>query len=375
MTNEKRFTPSRRQFLQGVAGAAAATVVIGRAGFPEFSAQAAGETLRALAADKGLLYGCATSKQALSTDQAYANLVGQQCGLLVPENELKWKYVEPQQGQFNFEPGDWLLNFAQSHQMAFRGHVLVWSEQLPAWFSSVTQQNAKDVMTNHITKIVSHYRGKMQSWDVVNEALGYRGNGGPLKDNPFLKLIGPDYIELAFHTAAAADPKPLLVYNETHLEYDIPDDQYRRDNLLKLLKQLVGNKVPIGALGIQSHLRTGNVPFSQQKYSDFLNRVSDMGLKIIISELDVSEKGPESSIPDRDNAVKNMVGSYLDTVLKNKSVIAVVTWGLAAKYTWISSYAPRADGQAVRPLPYDKDLQPTGALQALAAAFQQAPSR
>lgn len=124
-----------------------------------------------------------------------------------------------------------------------------------------------------------------------------------------------------------------------------------------------------------SHLRTGNLPFSAGKYAHFLRQVSDLGLKIVISELDVTEKGPETAVADRDRAVADEISRYLNVALQEKAVVAVVTWGLTSRYSWLSNYARRADGQQVRPLPYDSDLHPTQAWQALAAAFESAPHR
>ena len=142
------------------------------------------------------------------------------------------------------------------------------------------------------------YVGKLQK--LCNEAKAFRQSGKELKDTPFLQLAGPDYIETSFRAAAAADPDALLIYNENHVEYDIHEDEYGRTTLLKLLKRFSASKVPIGALGIQSHLRTGGVPFNGPKFKDFLSQVSDLGFKIVISELDVTEKGPETNIADRD---------------------------------------------------------------------------
>lgn len=229
-------------------------------------------------------------------------------------------------------------------------------------------------MVNHVTQVISHYRRQVFSWTVVNEALAFRGQG-TLRDTPFLRLVGPDYIETSFRAAAAADPSALLVLNDSYLEYDIPEGEFRRNTLLKLLQQMVERKVPIGALGLQSHLRTGGVPFNGSKLKDFLHRVSDLGLKIVVSELDVAEKGPETDVSARDNAVAKEIDRYLEVILQEKSVVAIVTWGLTARYSWLAAYAPRSDGQQVRPLPYDSELRPTAARQALATAFDHAPGR
>lgn len=366
---------SRRQFMSAFAGMAAAGVISRALNSSEAIVLAAENRLRDLAAQKGLIYGCATTQDFLQSDPQFAQLVADQCGLLVPENALNWKYVEPSSGQFDFHLGDWMMNFAKEHAIKFGGATLVWNQAQPPWISSLTQQNARQVMLDRVTRTISHYRGRAFSWAVVNEATAFRGTGADLKDTPFLRLVGPDYIPASFRAAAEADPAALLIYNENRLEYDDPDGNYRRATVLKLLKGFIANKVPIGALGIQSHLRTGNVPFSAGKLKDFLGSVSDLGLKIVISELDVTEKGPETKLADRDQAVAQEIDRYLGVVLQEKSVVYVVTWGLTARYSWLTSYAPRPDGQHVRPLPYDSDLHPTQAWQALASAFERAPRR
>jgi endo-1,4-beta-xylanase len=336
---------------------------------------AAESRLRDLAAAKGLIYGCAATQDHLAGDPEFARLVAEQSAILVPENALNWKYVEPRPGVFDFHLGDWMMNFAKSHDMKFGGGTLVWHQALPPWFNNLTQGNARQVMLDRVKQTAGHYRGRAFSWAVVNEAIAFRGAGTELKDTPFLRLVGPDYIEASFRAAAEADPGALLIYNDNHLEYDVPEDEYGRTMVLKLLKDLVAKKVPVGALGIQSHLRTGGTPFSSSKLKDFLSRVAALGLKITVSELDVTEKGPETESADRDQAVAHEIDRYLGVVLQEKAVVSVVTWGLTARYSWLANYASRPDGQQVRPLPYDSDLHPTQAWQALASAFQRAPQR
>lgn len=365
---------SRRRFLSllGLAGAGA---VSGSGSLLQRYVLAAEQSLRDLAAQKGLLYGCATGPDFLTRDPEFANLVAQQCGLVVPENALNWKYVEPRQGEFNFRNGDALMDFARKHNMKFGGGFLIWHQGLPDWFGSLSPQAGQKVMLNHIKQVVSHYRGRAYSWNVINEAKAFKESRAELKDTPFLRVVGPDYIASAFHAAAEADPNALLIWNDNHIEYDLDEDNYGRKTLLGLLKRMLAQKVPIGALGIQSHLRTGSLAFNPGKLRDFLRAVADLGLKIIVSELDVAEKGPETKLAERDAAIAHEIERYLGVVLQEKAVIGVVTWGLSARYTWLTSYAPRPDGQPVRPLPYDSDLQPTRVWQALATAFEQAPQR
>ncbi len=372
---------SRRQFISALASVTAAGTLSGTLASRAKLVDAAESSLRDLAAQKGLIYGCSAAVDFVvpglpKFDPAFARLVAEQCGLLVPETALDWRYVEPSPGQFNFHQGELLASFAKAHNMKFGNGVLVWGVGMPEWFNSLSPGQARQVMLNHVTQTVSHYRGRVFSWEVVNEVKAWRGGRtGDLKDTPFLRLVGPDYIEASFRAAAAADPGALLVHNENHLEYDNLDDDYGRATLLKLLKGFIAKKVPIGAVGIQSHLRTGNAPFSSAKLKDFLSAVADLGLKIMISELDVGEPGPATQLADRDMAVARELDRYLGVVLQEKAVIAVITWGLSARYTWLTAYAPRADGQPLRPLPYDSDLRPTAAWQALATAFERAPAR
>jgi endo-1,4-beta-xylanase len=365
---------SRRQFVSTVGSVAAVRAMSSAKIIKSAPVLAAETSLRDLASAKGLLYGCSAGPGQLATDPAFAHLVAEQCSLLVAENSLNWRYTEPRPGGFDFHLGDSLATFAKEHNMRFGGGTLVWHDGLPQWFTNLPPQSARNAMVNHVTQVISHYRRQVFSWTVVNEALAFRGQG-TLRDTPFLRLVGPDYIETSFRAAAAADPSALLVLNDSYLEYDIPEGEFRRNTLLKLLQQMVERKVPIGALGLQSHLRTGGVPFNGGKLRDFLHRVSDLGLKIVVSELDVAEKGPETDVSARDNAVAKEIDRYLEVILQEKSVVAIVTWGLTARYSWLAAYAPRSDGQQVRPLPYDSELRPTAARQALATAFDHAPGR
>src|SRR5262249_17516261 len=157
-------------------------------------------------AARGLLFGAALRKKHLCDDQPYANLASQQCGILVPELELKWDMLRPTPDQYDFSGGDWLYEFATSHRMLFRGHTLVWEGALPGWFTTtVTAKNAKTMLLDHISKVVGHYAGKMHSWDVVNEGLQIGdGRSDGLKNTPWLKMLGPEYIEIAFHAAHEA---------------------------------------------------------------------------------------------------------------------------------------------------------------------------
>ncbi|WP_341531520.1 endo-1,4-beta-xylanase (plasmid) [Nostoc sp. UHCC 0302] len=330
------------------------------------------------AAAKGLIYGAAVRKYALSSDAQLAARFTRECAMLVPEWELKWNFLRPKPNTFNFAPADWLAAFAQTHRMLFRGHTLVWHEPhaLPEWFSIVNSQNARQILLEHIATVVGHYAGKIHSWDVVNEAISVKdGRSDGLRETPWLKFLGSDYIELAFRAAAKADPKALLVYNDYGLDYDTPEADAKRTAVLKLLKRLKSRGTPIHALGIQAHLSASETRFNPQKLQKFLSDVASLGLKILISELDVKDKELPVNINIRDRLVAATYEDYLSVVLDEPAVTAVITWGLSDRYTWISEFEARPDSLPVRPLPLDADINRKLAWNAIARAFDQAPKR
>ena len=330
-------------------------------------------SLKELASRHGILYGAAATKTHLSSDPTFAASFVGQCALLVPEVELKWDALRPAPDSFNFQPADWLQRFAIQNQMKFRGHPLVWFQSLPKWFDSyVTAQNAKELMLNHIYTVVSRYAGKMHSWDVVNEALDpneKRPDG--LRTKPWVNLIGPDYIDDAFHAAAQADPKALLVWNENHLETGEDWAQAKRDRMIQNLKLRLGRGVPIQAVGLQSHLPGTSPTFNNPQFVSFLQAITDLGLKVIVSEMDVIDSDLPADAENRDQKVANVYFDYLSTVLRLCRVPAVLTWGISNRYSWISAYKPRKDNSKARPLPLDDDLRPSPAWSAIARAFEQ----
>ena len=284
-----------------------------------------------------------------------------------------WSVTRPSVSTFNFTETDYFAKFAANHKLLLRGHPLIWSSALPDWFKeTVNRQNAKQILTNHIETVVKRYAGKMYSWDVVNEAVHLpdrRADG--LRNSPWLEFLGPDYIELAFRTAARADPKALLVYNECELEYD----QAHQMAVLKRLELLKAKGTPIYALGIQSHLSGERTDFNPRKFRKFIRNVSQLGLKVMITELDVIDKNLPTDINRRDRIVAAAYEDYLNAVLAEKSVVAAIEWGFTDRHTWVKDFAPRSDGSDVRPLPFDRDLKPKLAWNAIARALDRAPKR
>jgi endo-1,4-beta-xylanase len=293
----------------------------------------------------------------------------------VPENELKWGTLRPNPDTFDFTRGDWLAEFARTHGMLFRGHALVWGQFLPKWFKdTVNSKNAEQVLTNHIKKVAGHYVGKIHSWDVVNESVSPEdGRPDGLTVSPWLNFLGIDYIDIAFRTAHQADPQALLCLNEAVGGGE--GDNFRREAILTLLQRLLSKGIPIHALGIESHLG-GVLPSADlTRFQVFLRDVASLGLKILITELDVIDRKLPLNVNVRDRLVAGVYEDYLSVVLEEPAVIAVLTWGLSDRHTWHSGFNPRADKAPVRPLPLDAQLKRKLAWNAIARAFDKAPKR
>jgi endo-1,4-beta-xylanase len=338
-------------------------------------------TLKERAATKGLIYGAAIRYPDLSSDSLLAAAVAKECGILVPEWELKWSAgqqpLRPDKDRFDFRAADWMAKFANSHNLLFRGHTLVWHESLPRWFKyKVNRQNAELFLTEHINKVVGRYAGRIHSWDVVNEAIAlWDKRSDSFRKTPWLEYLGTDYIELAFRLAAKADPRALLVYNDYDLDYDTSQHEFKRNAVLKLLQHLKSKGTPIHALGIQAHLSGDSKSFNAQKFRDFLHQVAGLGLKIMITEMDVKDDKLPIDPQVRDQAIAAAYEDYLSAALDEKAVTTVITWGLSDKYTWLTEFKSRADRAPVRPLPLDDKIQRKLAWKAIARAFDHAPKR
>lgn len=339
-------------------------------------AASAPATLRECAAQKNLLVGTAGSSKQL-TDPNVADLISKQANILVAENAMKWQHIHPSQDRFDFTGGDSLLRFASEHRQAVRGHNLCWHNQLPVWFQErATSSNAADLLRSHIAAVAGRYAGRIQSWDVVNEAVRVEdGRPDGLRNSIWLRLLGPQYLEIAFRAAFEADPHALLTYNDYDLEQDSPLHARKRRSVLQLLTSLRERDIPIHALGLQSHLKAGATIPDWSNLLRFLEQVEKLKLQIFITELDVDDSKLPAPAAQRDRVVGALYEDYLKHVLKRDSVKAILTWGISDAGTWLNSFNPRKDSLPQRPLPFDGELQPKPAFFAMRSAILQCRSR
>ncbi|HVI56270.1 MAG TPA: endo-1,4-beta-xylanase [Luteibacter sp.] len=316
---------SRRRFVTGSLRALACA--------PFLRVARAAETfkpLRQLSAIRGVAFGFAVNPAELDDNPLYRDFVAREANVLVPENALKWASVQPRPGIYDFAPSDRIAAFAQAHGQHMRGHTFCWHRALPDWVSqTVVPTNAEGVLTNHIATVAGHYRGRIQSWDVVNEAIQVEdGQPGGLRTGFWYRMLGPRYLDIAFHAAHQADPKAILCYNDYGLEGDTPYGQRKRAAVLAMLGDLRRRGVPVQALGIQSHLRAGDANSFGPGLADFLRDVRNLGLSVYVTELDVDDSHLEGDTAQRDAMVATVYKRYLDLVLGTQSVSAILTWGV-----------------------------------------------
>jgi endo-1,4-beta-xylanase len=328
-------------------------------------------SLKAHGALHGLLVGCAVSVRALEADTAYAELIKAQASILVAENEMKWAPLRPTFDTYDFDRADKLVAFAEANRIKIRGHNLCWHRQLPKWFEAqATTTNARQLLLEHIDTVAGRYAGRMHSWDVVNEAvLLSDGRADGLRDSPWLRLVGPDYIEQAFRRVRAADPTALLCYNEYGIEGEDAASEQKRIAVLLLLRRLVARKIPIDAVGVQSHISVGEKHVYGEGLLRFLSEVRELDLQVFVTEMDVNDRELQGDEVARDEAVAAVYRDYLDSVLTDPGVRAVMTWGITDKYTWLNSEGARKDHLPERCLPFDGEYKATKAFFAMRDAI------
>jgi endo-1,4-beta-xylanase len=361
---------SRRRFVRDLAGATAGATAFRVASSLAYAAPAP-HSIGAEAAAHGIMAGCAVNGRGLKDDADFRQLVAAQAAIVVAENEMKWRSLRPTPITFDYTAADRFVDFAQQNDMRIRGHNLCWHQSLPDWFSSyVTRDNARAVLINHIQNVAGRYAGKMHSWDVVNEAVKLDDHrSDALRESPWLQLIGPGYIDLAFRVARDTDPHALLVYNDYGIENDNRPEFHKREAVFGMVTSLKKQGTPIDAVGIQSHLTAGQ----GDSYSDLRHFIRDLrkkNLDVFVTELDVNDSHVNGDFAKRDAEVAKVYEKYLDVVLGENARV-VLTWGITDRYSWISHEHPRPDGAPARALPFDDKLQPVAAFNSMIGAFSQ----
>jgi endo-1,4-beta-xylanase len=318
--------------------------------------------LRDAAKAGGRKFGAAVSSDLLGKDAAYRELVQRECAVIVPEWEMKWYNIQKDPDRYDFSGCDRLAAFAAENRMELRGHTLVWHLGLPGWAKDqLKASQGEALLRTWMTTLITRYAGAVHSWDVVNEAVEPTdGRPDGLRESDWLSGFGPGYIADAFKLAAEIAPGAQLVYNDYGTEHNAKWSRDRRVAILRLIERVKGEGGRIDALGLQSHLRLGD-PWDPKAFGAFLREVEKLGVKPIVTEMDVRADRVSGDAATVDAKVADMYASYLEAVFENSRCDTVVTWGLTDRYTF-----QRRRYADDRPLPFDDSLQPKKAAAAIA---------
>ena len=315
----------------------------------------------------GWLIGAAINQnQSDGRDDVAVDLVTRQFSTISPENLLKFQSVHPEPDRFTFDAADRYVAFGRDRGMAVIGHNLVWHSQTPGWVWNGPDGALADRMTmlarmrTHIAAVVGRYRGKILGWDVVNEALN---EDGTLRESPWWKGIGDDYIAQAFTAAHEADPNAELYYND----YNLATKPAKRAGAIRIIKDLQQRGIRIDAVGEQGHWRIDTPTAADVDQA--ITELRATGVKVMITELDVNllppagpargqPPSPESNpylngLPDeRQQALARYYADVFRVFLKHRDDITRVTfWGVSDGDSWLNR------GRMNYPLLWDRQRQ------------------
>ncbi len=311
----------------------------------------------------------------LIIEPLYGTTLGTQYNMLEAETAMKWIVTHPGQDTYNFQPGDELVTFAQAHQMKVRGHNLCWNVGNPDWLNALSTGPPSvlyNALKDHIDTVVSHYRGQVFAWDVVNEAVddNATGIGTQLKDSiwynqPGIGLTGTGYVEQAFRWAHAADPDALLFYNDYN--FYTPGPKFQA--VYNMLADFVKRGVPLDGVGMQMHIDTFGYPDSAG-LAQTMAKFTALGLQVHITEMDVALPVNAAGVATPGDLQEQALEyqRVLSICLQNPGCTAFETWGFTDKHSWIPAAHPGL-GDA---LPFDSNYQPKPAFNFLMQTFEAA---
>jgi endo-1,4-beta-xylanase len=360
---------NRRQFLTG---ALALALMFRRALAMGMSARDAQEMTLAQAASKArLLFGSPLFPGDFQLAD-YFKLFDTQVSIVT--NTVYMSVTQPTPETWNLSGFDNVRAFAKSKKLKMRGHPLVWHEALPDWTHTISSPDeARQLIHDRIVKLVGRYKGEFQSWDVVNEAVNPDVKSGDhLTHCVWAKQLGVEYLDYAFHVAHDTDHHALLTYNDYGTEDDSDKNQAKREVVFDLLSGMIKRKVPVHAVGLQSHLGGGS---TFKTLPDWVKRLRSLKLHVFVTELDVNDRFLPSDKDERDKLVAKTYSDFLSSALSTGRIEIVLTWGLADRYTWLRGvpWGKRSDGLPQRPLPFGDNMEPTAAFYAMQSAFLNAP--
>jgi endo-1,4-beta-xylanase len=310
----------------------------------------------------------AAVRPSLFSEKLYSFTLAREFNMVEAEDAMKWSVLRPDRSTFDFTQADHVVDFAETHRMKVRGHTLVWGWSNPAWLiePAFSPEQLHQLLQEHITKVLTHFRGKVFAWDVVNEAFDERGALKPSiwYDRPGIGAAGKSaaYLEQAFRWAHAADPQALLFYNDNGAEAV----NAKSDAIYAMVKDFRQRSVPIDGVGMQMHLFDLQADFGSMAAN--IARFTELGVQVHITEMDVAlplDAAGNASPADlaRQAEIYRRIAS---ACLAHPGCTAIQTWGFTDKYSWIGWKTQGAKGQA---LLFDRHYAPKPAYEALQRAF------
>lgn len=326
---------------------------------------------------KSFLIGTAMNvSQIRGRKPAETKIITTQFNSIVAEDCMKSENLQPKQGKFKWADADKFVEFGEKNNMAIIGHCLVWHSQAPDWLftdekgGTVSRDTLVERMKQHISAVVGRYKGRIKGWDVVNEAFN---DDGTYRQSPFYKIIGPEYLELAFRFAHAADPGAELYYND----YSMAKPK-KREAVCRLVEDLRKKGCIIDAVGMQSHCGLDYPNLAE--YEKTIVALKQCGVKVMITELDINvlpnpegfggaEISQKFKLKEELNPYKKGLTKeanakfeqrYLDLFniyrRHSKEITRVTLWGLTDKDTWLNNFPVK--GRTNYPLLFDRNNNP-----------------
>ena len=372
---------TRRSFIRNSALTAAGLGLLNARSLAAFAAQSG---LANLYKNDFLIGTAIGSRTLMQPDTEMLDLIAREFNQVTSENAMKWSSIHPKEDVWKFEEADKLMEFAEKNKMAVQGHVLVWHSQVPRDIFTGPDGNtaSKELllkrMESHIHTVVGRYKGRIGSWDVVNESItpedGYR-------QSKWLEICGPEFMEYAFRYAHEADPDCKLIYNDYNEE-----DPKRRDFIVEMVKQYKKKGIPIHGIGLQGHLNLDSPDL--KLWEQAIEAYASVGMKISVTELDVdvlpydwgrsAEISTNAAYKETLNPYKDGLPKEIDDkltkryedifkiLLKHKEVVDRVTfWGTSDDQSWKNNFPMR--GRTNYPLLFDRQRKPKNAYFAVAA--------
>lgn len=312
--------------------------------------------------------GASVSPRSLNGPEA--GLILKHFNSLTAENAMKMGRIHPEENRYHWEPADAIVNFAQKNGLLMRGHTLCWHNQTPDWIfidqagNNTTKEVLLQRLKDHITQVVTRYKGKIYAWDVVNEVID-DDHSKYFRNSKWYTICGEEFVARAFEYAHAADPDALLFYNDYNTEH--PD---KRERIYKLVKGLIDSKVPIHGVGLQGHWSIYNP--SEKELRESIERFSALGLAVQITELDVSvypsEQGRRERRTDESDVFtqemkekqRQQYRMIFKVLREQKNALTGVTfWNVSDKHSWLDNFPVR--GRKNYPLLFDENLEPKAA--------------